>query len=41
MSESSLLVFHRESAIRQFMLRLTTSNIVKRVTQKDRLLSQI
>ena len=41
MSESSLFVFHQESWIRKFMIKLTTAPIVKSVTQKDILLSQI
>jgi len=39
MSESSLFIFHKNSWFRRFMLSLTTSPIVKTVTQKDILLS--
>lgn len=41
MVNSSLLIIHRDSAFRQFMLNLTTTPITKQVTQKDILLSQI
>lgn len=41
MSESSLLIFHRDFFIRKFMIKLTTAPIQKTVTQKDILLSQI
>ena len=32
MANSSLFIFHRDSAIRQFMLKLTTAPITKQVT---------
>ena len=41
MSQSSLLIIHKDWAFRQFMIKLTTAPITKQVTQKDILLSQI
>ena len=39
MSESSLLVFHRDSIIRKFMMKLTMAPITKKTSPKDILLS--
>lgn len=39
MSESSLFVFHRESIIRKFMMKLTMAPITKKTSPKDILLS--
>ena len=41
MSESSLFVFHRDSIIRKFMMKLTMAPITKKTSPKDILLSQI